>query len=256
MPTRWKMLAAAGNRAIGLCVAICLAGCGERVASNVPAASSSPGIEAPVVSRSVDSPASAASTAARTVATLRGRVRDDLPELTILALAERDASSKSANSDVASVGAIEIRGSDGLLRQRIEGLHTRTVSTSELNGLELVDLNFDGYADLRMMEAPSAGPNTSYMNWLFDPVSERFVPIPALDQLPGLKVVASARELRSEWRDGPSMYGTDVYVFRDGKLVPIRRERRTYSRPGAFTLEISRPDGTGWRVLQKRPGRD
>lgn len=156
----------------------------------------------------------------------------------------------------ADVSVIEVRSADGALLQRIEGLQTSMISNGDARGLQLVDLDFDGYADLRLMQAPGAGPNTNYLNWLFDSRTRKFVASPTLDDLPSVKIFAAERELRSEWRDGPALYGTDVFVFRDGKLVPTRRERRTYSGPGVFKLVVSRFEGGKWKIVEKRAGRD
>src|SRR6185436_4464256 len=102
-----------------------------------------------------------------------------------------------------------------------------------------------------------AGPNVPYLNWLFDPASGRFQASPALDAIASPTFDATTREIRSEWRDGPTRYGTDIYTFRDGALVALRREVKVYSAPGRYTAQVLRPtDGGGWTVVEQRDGRD
>lgn len=78
------------------------------------------------------------------------------------------------DDDRAVPETIEVRA-DGKLRQTL---------TVESNGVELnslatqaftsIDLNFDGYDDLQVWTATSAGPNSGYAFWLYDPAKMQF----------------------------------------------------------------------------------
>ena len=140
--------------------------------------------------------------------------------------------------------------------QRVEGLATATPWSAEAPGFEVLDMNFDGYADIRLIEARPAGPNVPYLNWLYEPASGRFVESRALNQITSPRFDTGTRELRSDWRDGATRYGTDFYAFRDGQPVLVRRETKEYKRPGVYTLQVSRHIDGAWRVVETREGRD
>lgn len=205
-------------------------------------------------------PAAPAATPATTSAasadyriTLPGRIHADLPEMSFTLVADGRPQTES----VLHVRSIEIRrGAETPLWQRIDGLDTDTPRTGGAPGFEVRDMNFDGYADIRLIEHRTAGPNVPYLNWLYDPASGRFVESPALDAITSPQFDAVAREIRSDWRDSATRYGTDIYVIRDGQPVPVRRETKDYKAPGVYTLQVlRRGDGT-WHVVETRDGRD
>ncbi len=185
--------------------------------------------------------------------TIQGRIRADLPKASFTLLTD----GPPASDGMLHVRAIEIRhGNSATPTQRIEGLATETPSSAMVPALEILDMNFDGYADIRLVESRPAGPNVPYLNWIYDPASARFAESRDLNAIPSPRFDAKAREIHAQWRDGAIRYGTDVYIFRDGQLVPARREAKVYQRSGVFSLQTSRwVEGT-WRVEKTREGRD
>ena len=150
-------------------------------------------------------------------------------------------------------GAIEVRrGTDTAVLQRID-----LPASAEAPEIEVRDLNFDGLDDVRVIDVRPAGPNVTYLNWLYDPVSGRLVANEALNVLVAPEFDAARRTVRSSWRDGPTLYITETYTLRDGQLVPTEREVKRYSASGAYTVERSVPrDGGGWNLVGKRSGKD
>jgi hypothetical protein len=140
--------------------------------------------------------------------------------------------------------------------QAIDGLETETPMPASGSPLEVLDMNFDGYADIRLVAFRAPGPSIPYVNWLFDPLAGRFVSSPALDEIPSASFDPATREIRSEWRDGAATYGRDVYGILNGTPVPVRREVREYSRPGRYTLRVSTYADGAWRVAEEREGQD
>lgn len=235
-------------------VACCagLAGCGDRAPQPSVATAASAGAQ-PAASDARAAASATVAPAPTETTTIEGRIAADGPALRFGLIV---APGSSAADGMLQVRSIEVRAADGSLVQRIDGLDTQTPWNAQFRGLELVDLDFDGLADLRLVEAQPAGPDLPYRNWRYDAASRRFVAAPELDALPGLKVDAASRELRSSWRGGPADYGIDAWTYRQGRLVALRRERRHYSRPGVYTLEISHPQAGGWKVTERRQGRD
>jgi hypothetical protein len=198
-------------------------------------------------------PAAASATNTSHNVTIKGRIHADLTEMTFTLVGD----SAPESDGVLRVRAIEIRrGTEAEPWQRIGGLVTETPSSVAAPGLELLDMNFDGYADIHLVEARPAGPNVPYLNWLYDPASGRFVENRALNAIASPRFDAQKREVRSDWRDGAARYGTDIYVFRDGQPVPVRREANEYKRPGVYALQVSRWVDGAWQVVETRERRD
>ena len=150
----------------------------------------------------------------------------------------------SADSGPARVQAIEIqRGNEARPYQAIGGIDAAT-PLERPGAFELLDMNFDGYRDMRLIESAPAGPNVPYRNWLFNAAGGEFEPSPELDGIVSAVFDSASRTIRSAWREGAARYGEDTYRYVEGKPVLVRRDERTYSGPGVYTLTVSeRLDG-------------
>jgi hypothetical protein len=231
--------------ALALASGLALGACSEKV-EPTPAAAK------PAASANAASPA-----APPAGVTVRARIHADGPETAFTLVAEAPADAGAA----LNVRAIEIRRNGAAdVTQRIEGLSTSTPSSAESPGLDVLDLNFDGHADIRLIESQPAGPNVPYRHWLYQPATGLFVAATALDALGAPQPDAGHRELRVDWRDGATRSGSDFYVWQAGKpeaaLVPVRKESRQYTKPGAYTLSVSVPEGDRWRVVSQKKMRE
>ena len=101
------------------------------------------------------------------------------------------------------------------------------------NGFEVVDLNFDGFLDMRVIRFLPAGPNTPYQNWLWSPEQAKFVANPALDEITSPRFDADAQEITSDWRSSASEHGSDIYTYDGDTPVLIHRETDTMGAGGA-----------------------
>lgn len=101
------------------------------------------------------------------------------------------------------------------------------------NGFELLDLNFDGYLDLRVIRFTPAGPNTPYQNWLWSKEDGKFVENPGLDEITSPQFDAESQEIVSHWRGSAAEHGTDVYSYDGTTPVLIHRETDKFSDGGA-----------------------
>lgn len=185
--------------------------------------------------------------------TIRARVHPSLDEFAFTLVATGPA----AAGEPLHVTAIEVRrGSDPAPVQTIAGLATETPVVAGVPPLGVLDMNFDGYADLRLIELQPAGPDVPYLNWLFDPAAGQFVESPALNDIAAPVFDQEKREIRSDWRDGPTRYGTDVFVFENGTPVAVRRETKEFSRPGRYLLRVLRRAGDAWKETKRREVRE
>ncbi len=100
------------------------------------------------------------------------------------------------------------------------------------NGFEALDLNFDGYLDIRVMQFVSAGPNTPYQNWLWSPTTGKFVANRALDKITAPQFDADAQEITSQWRRSAAEHGSDIYAYDGTTPVLVHRETDTYGANG------------------------
>jgi hypothetical protein len=226
-------------RAAALCC-IGLGACRDEVAQTPPASSA-------------NKPTSAISTAASPAPvgayTIRHRIHPSLPDFVFTPVG--DAAPDTAES--IRIKRIEIRrGTAAEPFQVIDGLETETPIAAGKPELALQDMNFDGYADLRIIELRSAGPNTAYLNWLFDPATQKFLESRELNEIPSAQFDAVNRQIRSSWRDGATRYGTDVYEFSDGRPVLVRKEERTYRSPAVYELKISQLAAGTWQTIEQR----
>lgn len=181
--------------------------------------------------------------------TVRARIHPTLPELVFGLVGDRQADTLHVTRIVVT------RAGDATPLQTIEALDAAP-PVSDAPALSVLDMNFDGYADIRLVEARPAGPDVPYLNWLFEPAAGVFRSSPELDAITSPQFDAAAREIRSEWRDGAATYGRDVYVVENGAPVPRRREVRVYSAPGAYTLRTSRFENGSWVQVEERRVRE
>lgn len=128
---------------------------------------------------------------------------------------------------------IEIRRSgEAELLQTIAGIDSPVPDEAENAGLEMLDLNFDGFLDLRVMRAAPAGTNVLYRNWLWSAEDRIFAASPALDEIASPEFNAEDQEIVSRWRSGATR-GTDVYSYEGAVPVLIHRETDAEDAHGA-----------------------
>jgi hypothetical protein len=84
----------------------------------------------------------------------------------------------------------------------------------------LLDMNFDGFLDLRVIVATGAY-NVGLRNWLFDPASRKFVPAEALDRLIWPLFDASTRTIKAGGRVMGASYESGEHQWINGKLETL-----------------------------------
>lgn len=101
-------------------------------------------------------------------------------------------------------------------------------------GSALVDVNFDGYLDLRVLRM-SGNYTSTFRFWTYDPVSRAFASSLELDALFSPDFDASARTVSEGGRASGSMYFSATYQWIAGKLEPMTK---------VTTWLGEKPDGT------------
>jgi len=94
------------------------------------------------------------------------------------------------------------------------------------SAIALMDINFDGYDDIRLWTATSAGPNESYTYWLYDPKSARFAASDIGDKLSGFEIGLDpkARTVRASGRASCCLWEAQTYRWAGGELRLVTNE--------------------------------
>ena len=119
--------------------------------------------------------------------------------------------------------------------QTIGPIDSRALPDMETNGFEMLDMNFDGHLDMRIIEFLPAGPNIPYLHWLWSPESGRFVSAGFLNELGYTEFDEEERLVFAPWRSSAAEMGEDTYVYEAGELKQTGRIMRRYTDDGACT---------------------
>lgn len=155
-------------------------------------------------------------------------INPGLPEID-LALVLRDDGARGARV----LDRIELRrGGNAAPFQVLKGIALRVPAGMEKGGVEMVDVNFDGYFDLRMRRADADG-GALYQNWVWSKEQGAFIDIPELDAIVSPEFNAEDQEIASRWKRGASERGSDTYSY-DGQIpLLVHREIDQLSAGGA-----------------------
>lgn len=155
-----------------------------------------------------------------------GRLSADGPEIEVRLFWQ-----VSAYGDQAEIDRLEIF-LDGAEEpsQSFDDIDSVAFFEQPANGFELIDLNFDGWRDMRLIAFVPAGPNLPYLTWLWDPAAERFVRTETLDEIANATPLPDRQEIMGFWRVAPNSYVTQGFRWNDEALEPVWRAVETYSR--------------------------
>ena len=166
---------------------------------------------------------------------LQARVTPDGPPFTFRVLGEHDGSSFSAYG-------IDVIAPDGT-EQMLDEFESLLPEGSEVDALYVEDINFDGYADLRMMEYLPGGANVPYHFWLYNSQTDKFEEAPSYNVVLSPEVDLANKELISRQRVSATEYVVE-YFKPDGSTPRlVRREERKFQPDGSSVLKLFRVDG-------------
>ena len=92
-------------------------------------------------------------------------------------------------------------------------------------GFVVEDMNFDGYADIRIIEFLPAGPNIPYTCWVWDKKVGQYVYDSELSAIPSLEVDFENKLIRCFGRASAVEHFEEYYRYIDGSLVRIKEVR-------------------------------
>lgn len=120
------------------------------------------------------------------------------------------------------------------------------------SGHVIEDLNFDGYADLRVQEFLPASPNIPYLYWLFNPQTRQFEANAALGVITSPEVNTKTQTIRGFARVNAATYVWSDYQWHAGQLTLVREEVATYNPTGQRRVVVSERQGDRLVVVSDR----
>ena len=103
-------------------------------------------------------------------------------------------------------------------------------------GLVLEDMDFDGFADMRLMQYVSAGINIPYHCWLWDPLTHCFVYNEALSAISSPIFDPVGRQVLGFATGGAAEYIDTVYEYRGAELALVGRVTSGYDYEGGTLI--------------------
>lgn len=145
-----------------------------------------------------------------------------------------------------TVYGIQVLSPEGK-EQVLQDFESLLPANSEADALIVEDVNFDGYADIRVMEyLPGGSANIPFFYWLYQPATAQFLPAPAFAGVLSPEVDSDNRRLVSRQKLSANEYVTEFYSPEGEEPNLFRKEVRTYAPDGSsklhvFTVEANKP---------------
>ena len=158
------------------------------------------------------------------------RIKSDMPKFVFELLAYKHKRSSSAKQTI----KITIKSSEsGTVIQEIIPSEFTVFGADPIFfaddlGFIIEDMNFDGSADIRIVEFLPAGPNVPYICWVWDEVKEQYVYDSALSSITSLRVDFENELIWTFGRACSSEHFELYYQYKDGILTLIKEVRTGY----------------------------
>lgn len=154
--------------------------------------------------------------------------------------------------DRAKADRLKITAPDGTTHE-LTNFESQLPDIPEMAEPIIEDVNFDGYADIRLLEYLPSGANVPYHYWLFDPSTKKFAAAPAYQVVISPEIDLENRQLLSRQRVSAAEYVTDFYRPEGDVPVLVRQEVRTFKPDGSSVLKIYVvSDDSGPRLVETR----
>lgn len=155
----------------------------------------------------------------------------DAPPHTFQVYGDREAGSFTAYG-------VHIVAPDGST-QLLDGFESVLPANSEADALVVEDLNFDGQADLRLMEYLPGGSSIPFHYWLYDPETGAFASAEAYRVVKSPEVDPGRGWLISRQTWNPQERVTEFYDPDGWNLTIRRREVRQSQTDGTWSLQAT-----------------
>ncbi|MFK7947973.1 MAG: hypothetical protein AB8G11_10300 [Saprospiraceae bacterium] len=141
-----------------------------------------------------------------------------------------------------------LKKTDGTFFQTLNGFQA---IVQENEQVIIEDLNFDGYADIRLLQYLPEDANIPFFYWLYNPSSKSYERNEALEIVRSPSIDDTNELILSQWGDGDSIQGTDYYQYSGSKLVIIKQEVKENTDEESFVLTVKQPVGDSLKVIKQ-----
>lgn len=135
------------------------------------------------------------------------------------------SSRPGAQGNVCHVEAVEVsRKGDKALLQHLDLKDVAApcpMPDGHFPAVELLDFDFDGQPDLRIMRAAADLGHPQHRYWLFDKALNGFVAAPLLDSIQDPQFDRDRRMVSSQWYARPGLRGGSTYKYVAGRLTMV-----------------------------------
>ncbi len=133
---------------------------------------------------------------------------------------------------------VQVVNPDGK-EQVLQDFESLLPENSEADALVVEDVNFDGYADFRVMEyLPGGSSNIPFFYWIFQPETQQFVPAPDFSPILSPELDPDNRMLLSRQKLSANEFVTEFYSPQGTDPNLVKKEVRTYSADGSSKIHV------------------
>lgn len=153
--------------------------------------------------------------------------------------------------DLYSVNKIIIKNSTNEMIQQLDFDFTETPDGEKL-GIEIEDMNFDGYKDIRIQQALPAAPNIPYYYWLWDKKAAKYVRSTELEEITSPEFDSASKTIKSSSRDNAFTYYERIYKYIDGIPTLTREIKKVAdSSKNVWNITIRELNGKEMKVVKE-----
>lgn len=113
------------------------------------------------------------------------------------------------------------------------------------------DLNFDNYADIRLLQFLPEDANIPFFYWLYNPKTKKFERNTQLEIISSPNIDRENELILSQWIDGEDTQGTDFYQYKGTKIVLMKQEIQQNINEENYTLTVKQPVGDSLQVVKQ-----
>lgn len=141
-----------------------------------------------------------------------------------------------------------VNKSDGTPFQQLDGFEA-VVQENEQVIVE--DLNFDGYADIRLLQYLPEDTNIPFFYWLYNPSTKKYERNKELEVVRSPSVDQVNEFILSQWVEGDKIQGTDYFQYSGKQLVLKKQEVKENTDEESFVLTVKQPIGDSLQVVKQ-----
>ena len=122
--------------------------------------------------------------------------------------------------------------------QMLDEFESVLPQNSEADALVVEDVNFDGYADVRIMEYLPGGSAVPFFYWLYQPASGTFARAEDFQTVKSPEVDQDNRQLISRQKISSTEFITEFYDPQGDIPMLVRKEVRNFAPDGSSKIHV------------------